>query len=79
MSRSKRHTPITGIAQAPSEKLFKQKSNRALWQKQKEAMRDDPDAAVLPSRSREALETWSGPKDGKSRFDPEMPPRFMRK
>jgi hypothetical protein len=79
MSRSKRHTPITGVAPAPSEKEFKQKSTRTLRLKQKQAMRDDPDAAVLPLRSRDVLETWSGPKDGKSRFDPQMPPRRLRK
>ena len=79
MSRSKRHTPIMGVAPAPSEKEFKRKSNRTLRQKQKEAMRDDPDAAVLPLRSRDVVETWSGPKDGKSRFDPHMPPRLRRK
>jgi hypothetical protein len=79
MSRSKRHTPITGVAPAPSEKQFKQKSNRALRQMQKQAMRDDPDAAVLPLRGREALETWAGPKDGKSRFNPQENPRLMRK
>ena len=40
MSRSKRHTPITGIAKARSEKWFKQASNRVLRQKQKKAMRE---------------------------------------
>ena len=79
MSRSKRHSPIIGIAKARSEKLFKQASNQVLRQKQKNALQDDPDAAVLPVRSREAVETWTGPKDGKSRFDPQKHPRLMRK
>ena len=42
-------------------------------------MRDDPDAAVLPVRSREAVETYSGPKDGKIRFDPQKHPFLLRK
>ena len=79
MSRSKRHTPITGITTARSEKWFKQASNRVLRQKQKQALRDDPDAAVLPVRSRDAVDIWSGPKDGKSHFDLRKHPRLMRK
>jgi hypothetical protein len=79
MSRSKLHSPIAGIAKARSEKWFKQGSNQVIRQKQKMAMRDDPDAAVLPVRSREAVETWSGPKDGKFRFNPRKHPRLMRK
>ena len=80
MSRSKRHSPIAGIAKARSEKWFKQKSNQVLRQKQKKAMmRDEPDAAVLPVRSRDAVETWSGPKDGKFRFNPRKHPRLLRK
>ena len=75
----RRHTPIIGITTARSEKWFKQKSNQVLRQKQKKAMQDDPDAAVLPVRSREAVETWSGPKDGKLRFNPRKHPRLLRK
>ena len=79
MSRSKRHSPIAGIAKARSEKWFKQASNHVLRQKQKKAIRDDPDAAVLPIRSREAVDTWKGPKDGKLHFDPGKHPRLLRK
>ncbi|OFV91325.1 MAG: hypothetical protein A3H28_13560 [Acidobacteria bacterium RIFCSPLOWO2_02_FULL_61_28] len=79
MSHSRRHSPITGIAKARSEKWFKQASNQVLRQKQKKAMRDDPDAAVLPVRSRDAVETWSGPKDGKVRFNPRKDSRLLRK
>ena len=68
-----------GIAKARSEKLFKQASNQVLRQKQKKAMQDEPDAIVLPIRSREVVETWSGPKDGKLHFDPQKLPRLMRK
>ena len=79
MSRSRRHTPITGIATPQSERGFKQASNHVLRQKQKKAMLGDPDAAVLPVRSRDAVETYSGPKDGKLRFDPQKHPRLLRK
>jgi hypothetical protein len=79
MSRSRRHSPITGITTARSEKLFKQASNQVLRQKQKKAMRDDPNAAVLPLRSREAVDPWKGPTDGKLHFNPRKHPRLMRK
>ena len=79
MSRSRRYSPVTGLAKARSEKLFKQSSNHALRQKQKIAMLDDPDAAILPVRSREAIDTYKGPKDGKLRFDPRIHPRLLRK
>jgi len=79
MSRSRRYSPIIGMAKARSEKQFKQWSNQVLRQKQKATMRDDPDIAVLPVRSREAIDTYKGPKDGKQRFDPRKSPHLLRK
>jgi hypothetical protein len=77
MSRSRRHSPLTGITTARSEKWFKQATHRVLRQKQ--ALRDEPDAAVLPVRSREAVDPWKGPTDGKLHFNPRKHPRLMRK
>lgn len=82
MGKSTRKTPVIGNAAAASEKLFKRHSNRALRRVQEQLLQTtDPDALALPLKSREVVETWSGPKDGKHRMDLRDPAsgRFMRK
>lgn len=70
MSRSRRHTPIGGIASATSEKSFKRETNHTFRQKQRQAIRrvvSDEDI-FLPTKPRHATNPWGGPKDGKSWF-----------
>ena len=77
MSRSTRKTSVTGIGKAESEKSFKRYSNKVLRQRQKAALRKDD--STLPTRPRDVVETYTGPKDGKMRFDPQRYPELMRK
>ena len=81
MSRSKKKTPVMGIA-ATSEKEWKRTVNRKLRHASDHVVRQmptvDPDAAVLPVVN-EVADLWDGPKDGKMRFDPKRSPRLMRK
>ena len=82
MSRSKRGEPITGITTADSEKTWKRKANRKLRHAVARTVHQlpsaDPDAIVLPVLD-EVANQYSGPKDGKQRFDPRRHPRLMRK
>jgi hypothetical protein len=73
MSRSYRHTPIFGTTGCPSEKLDKQKANRALRKAaQKSIRRRGSDELVVPV-IREVSDVWCFGKDGKSydRCEPE--------
>ena len=74
MSRSRKHTPITGNTTARSEKEFKRSTNRAL--RRSEHMRthaalvtDDDPEYLAP---KEKGDPWGGPKDGKHYFSPKM-------
>ena len=67
MSRSKKRTPVCGIAAAPSEKDDKRRANRKLRRKTRAG---DPENA--PDR-REVADVWAMAKDGKIRFDPAAP------
>jgi hypothetical protein len=77
MSRSRRKSPVHGVAPSPSEKEWKQHSSRSQRRGETVALfragEDDPD---LPSKR--AQYHW-GPKDGKYRFDPAECAKFMRK
>jgi tryptophanyl-tRNA synthetase len=76
MSRSKKKTPVSGIAIADSEKSWKQKIHRLFRRKEKQAIRKEEDP---PEKLEEIESIWEGPKDGKSRFDDEKYPELMRK
>jgi len=82
MSRSKRSEPITGITTAESEKEWKRDANRKLRRAVNQTLQQlpaaDPDAVVLPVMD-EVVNQYSGPKDGKQRFDPRRHPHLMRK
>ena len=82
MSRSKRSAPVTGITTAVSEKEWKREENRKLRHAADRVLQRlpsaDPDALVLPVLD-EVANQFSGPKDGKHRFDPRRHPRLMRK
>jgi hypothetical protein len=77
MSRSRRRTPICGIATADSEKRDKRIANRKLRRKARVATRVDAEGE-MPAR-REVSNPWCMDKDGKTRFDPARHPESMRK
>lgn len=76
MSRSRRKTPVAGIA-GTSDKADKQKASRKLRRIVKERLTTGRYDS-LP-RKREASDVWGFSKDGKMRFDPGRWPRLMRK
>jgi hypothetical protein len=82
MSRSKRNAPVTGLTTAASEKEWKRESNRKLRRATTQIVQQmpfgDPDAIVLPLLA-EVANQYSGPKDGKHRFDPRRYPHLLRK
>lgn len=81
MSRSKRSEPIAGITTAESEKEWKRGANRKLRRAVTRTLQlpaADPDEMILPVLH-EVANQYSGPKDGKQRFDPRRHPHLMRK
>ena len=78
MSRSRKHTPITGVTPAPSEKADKRHTNRVLRRDVRQRLAGGADETDLPRR-REILDPDSMAKDGKTWFDPAERPEAMRK
>lgn len=74
MSRSRRRTPVMGIADA-SDREDKRRANRAL----RRGVRVAVDAGREPPMLREVSNVWGMAKDGKRRFDPMARPERMRK
>lgn len=64
MSRSRRHTAITGITSAASEKQDKRMAAGRLRMLARQALRDAPEDVVAPDR-RLAGSPWTFAKDGK--------------
>ena len=67
MGKSFKKTPIAGIATAASEKAWKEKVNRKLRKKVKQALNtieDNWEEKELPEL-REVSVSWDAPKDGK--------------
>ena len=86
MSRSMRHTPISGNCRVFSERWHKRRTNsrlRALNRQRlaQAAKRNDGDEGLPlpPVKPWHAVDPWNGAKDGKARFDPERWPEGMRK
>jgi hypothetical protein len=75
MARSRRKTPIFGIACAKSEKLDKRIANRRFRANEKEALRRGRE---LPTKAHHVSDVWSFSKDGK-RYREEAPEEWMRK
>lgn len=72
MSRSRRHTPITGTCTAVTEKQWKRMWNRKMRLRFRDAIaRGEETMPVRPSDY--------GPKDGKMSFDAALYPKLMRK
>ena len=82
MARSLRKRPHCGIAgtSSTSEKKWKQASSRVLRHAEKRVIRasDEPDPVDLPDK-RQLVNQYSGPKDGKMRFDAARYPKLGRK
>jgi hypothetical protein len=79
MSRSVRRSPFCGFTTAETERDWKAETNRKLRRASVRAMlRQDPEALVMPLKH-EVKNQYSGPKDGRMRFDPERHPNLMRK
>lgn len=76
MSRSFRHTSVSGITTACSEKWHKRRARHVWRQSAKVALREGQE--VLP-HLREVSSVWLMPKDGKRWFDPRSYPKDMRK
>jgi hypothetical protein len=76
MSRSRRKTPVIGIAKACSEKCDKRCANRTLRKRMKERLRRNTE--VLPVL-REVSDAWHFNKEAKIRFDPRKSPELLRK
>lgn len=77
MSRSKRHTSITGNWRGKAEKQDKQTANRRLRRMNTvilASLNED-----LCKRVREISDPWLMSKDGKFRFNPQEYPELMRK
>lgn len=77
MSRSYKHTPITGSTKAASEKEDKRRA-RKQWRRLTHVLLQT-DAEVLPELEEVSDLDWTGAKDGKGWFDPDEYPRLLRK
>ena len=79
MSRSRRKTPIMGVAGGPraSEKKDKTMSAKLVRAAAKQLIAKGSD--ILPERPRDMFNPWGMSKDGKATFDPKKWPKWMRK
>jgi hypothetical protein len=75
MSRSRRHTPITGITKAESDTRDKVLAHRRQRRRVRTALASGHEDVAT---RRGAGDVWSFAKDGKSRFDPRRWPKLMR-
>ncbi|MDE3097494.1 MAG: hypothetical protein KGK07_16025 [Chloroflexota bacterium] len=73
MSRSRRHTPLVGLA--ASEQWYKRKGNRRLRVAVRRTLRAGADDVWLPLDG--FCDHWNGPKDGRIDIAPDSP--LMRK
>jgi len=76
MSRSRRHTPVTGITKSESDKRDKVLAHRRQRRRVRTAMASGREDVAT---RRKAGDVWSVAKDGKSRFDPTQFPKLMHK
>ncbi len=78
MSRSRKKTPVQGITMAGSEKEDKRRYNRRFRRVVKQKIHIDPYCEILPHLY-EYSDPWGMDKDGKSRFNSNEHPEWMRK
>ena len=77
MSRSRRKTPIFGLAPAPSEAEDKRLWHKRLRAKTRDQLKDGPDDPI-PVDHREVSDPWGMAKDGK-RYLKKALPKLLRK
>jgi hypothetical protein len=75
MSRSRRHTPVTGITKSESDKRDKVLAHRRQRRRVRTAMASGREDVAT---HRKAGDIWGFAKDGKQRFDPRRWPKLMR-
>ena len=80
MGKFKKKHPFSGIPTSETEKRDKQIANKRLRLRAKQKLKhmEDPDEEVFPEKE-EVSNVYNVNKDGKFRFDPELPPKLMRK
>jgi len=78
MARSRKKTPIAGIASAKSEKADKLAAHRKERRKVRSRLSTDAEPEILPHR-REVGNVWSFAKDGKKYQTGRPDPRDLRK
>jgi hypothetical protein len=78
MSRSYKHTNISGITTSKSEKQEKRKFNRRFRHIADRKLKNEMEDYIEPDKN-EIDDIWSFSKDGKWRFDPKKYPKGMRK
>jgi hypothetical protein len=78
VSRSRKKTPIGGITTAESEKRHKRLSHKNFRAKQRQALLSG-NPAELPVKMRDAVNPWSGDKDGKSYFGNMKDDKYKKK
>jgi hypothetical protein len=75
MSRSRRHTPVTGITKSESDKRGKVLAHRRQRRRVRTAMASG-NAEIVTRRK--AGDVWGFAKDGQQRFDPRRCPQLRR-
>ena len=75
MSRSRRKTPVTAVTTKASDKAFKQHEHR----RARRAVKALDLMESEPPGDKAFGDPWNSRKDGKSRFDADRHPEFMRK
>lgn len=78
MSRSRKHTPVTGVTGARSEKRDKVAAHRRERRRVRHVLHAEPAAEVLP-HTRELSNPWAYDKDGKLYRGAAIAPRELRK
>jgi hypothetical protein len=75
MSRSRRHTPVTGITKSESDTCDKVLAHHRQRRRVRTALASGREDVAT---RREAGDVWRVATDGKSRFDPRRWPKLMR-
>ena len=84
MSRSRRHTPISGITGAESEKKDKKIANKQMRTRTRDLLRaalhaDEEEDLVFPDHLHEVSNPYSGDKDGKHYYGNHEEEEWFRK
>lgn len=78
MSRSRRKTPITGIACARTDHPWKKKASRKLRRAVRQLLKTTLDGDGFAGKRWDLVDPWTSDKDGKFWFGPDRP-ELLRK